>query len=279
MVSPLPTRSYVALAALVTLTACAGTRDAPDPAAAMPTVPAPPPPTESGWISLFNGVDLTGWTPKFTGSPLGENLRDTFRVVDGELRVSYDAWDGFAGEFGHLVHDVPYDHYRLRLEVRFLGEQVAGGPGWAWRNSGIMVHGQDPATMTLDQSFPVSIEVQLLGGGEEGERPTGNLCTPGTNVAFAHELVTRHCTSSSSPTFRGDDWVTIEVEVRGHELVRHLVEGQSVLEYGAPQLDPDDADAQRLLDAGVAPELGGGWISLQAESHPVEFRRIELYPL
>lgn len=279
MVSPLPTRSYVALAALVTLTACAGTRDAPDPAAAMPTVPAPPPPTESGWISLFNGVDLTGWTPKFTGSPLGENLRDTFRVVDGELRVSYDAWDGFAGEFGHLVHDVPYDHYRLRLEVRFLGEQVAGGPGWAWRNSGVMVHGQDPATMTVDQEFPASIEVQLLGGAAEGRRSTGNLCTPGTHVEMRGEVVERHCTSSSSDTYRGDDWVAVEVEVRGNELIRHLVEGREVLRYGQPRLDPGDADARRLLDAGAPGDLDGGWISLQAESHPCAFRRIELMPL
>jgi len=265
-------RNPALLLSALLFAACASVSECEEPAKGASSV-------EPGWISLFDGETLEGWTPKFAGSPLGHNLRDTFRARDGVLSVNYDGWDGFAGEFGHLFHAHPYDHYRMRLQVRFSGEQVPGGPGWAWRNSGIMVHGQDPATMTLDQSFPVSIEVQLLGGGEEGERPTGNLCTPGTNVAFAHELVTRHCTSSSSPTFRGDDWVTIEVEVRGHELVRHLVEGQSVLEYGAPQLDPDDADAQRLLDAGVAPELGGGWISLQAESHPVEFRRIELYPL
>ncbi len=222
---------------------------------------------------------MEGWTPKFAGSPLGTNLRDTFQVEDGTLCVNYDGWDGFSGEFGHLIHAFPYDHYRLRLDVRFLGEQVPGGPGWAWRNSGIMVHGQAPETMTLDQSFPVSIEVQLLGGGDQGERSTANLCTPGTNVEFAHELVTRHCTNSASATFRGDDWGTVEVEGRGNDLVRHLVEGEPVLEYGALQLDPNDGDARRLLESGAPKDLDGGWISLQAESHPVQFRRIELLPL
>jgi len=259
------------LLGLPLLVACAST----DRPAVEPTGWQP----QEGWISLFDGESLEGWTPKFAGSPLGHNLRETFRAEGGVLAVSYEHWDGFEGEFGHLVHAHPYEHYRIRMDVRFLGEQVPGGPGWAWRNSGIMVHGQDPASMTLDQSFPVSIEVQLLGGGPEGERSTANLCTPGTHVEMAGELIERHCLNSSSPTFRGDDWVTVEVEVRGNELVRHLVDGEPVLEYRAPQLDPGDADARRLLDAGAPKDLDGGWISLQAESHPVEFRRIELLPL
>ena len=40
------------------------------------------------WIQLFNGKDLEGWTPKFTGYPLGVNHLNTFRVEDGLFKVS-----------------------------------------------------------------------------------------------------------------------------------------------------------------------------------------------
>lgn len=234
---------------------------------------------EERWIALFNGKDLTGWTPKIAGHELGDNVANTFRVEDGLLKVRYDGYTDFGGRFGHLFHAQEFAHYRLRVEYRFTGEQVSGGPGWAWRNSGVMLHGQRPETMTLAQEFPVSIEVQFLGGDGTNPRATANLCTPGTNVVMGGELVERHCTDSSSATYAGDQWVTVEVEVRGHELVRHSIGGQVVLEYGQPQLDPKDADARRLVEGGAPLALARGTISLQSESHPIEFRRVELLDL
>lgn len=233
---------------------------------------------EPAWISLFNGKDLSGWTAKFAGHELGDNHLDTFRVVDGVLQVCYEDYQEFGGKFGHLFYERPYSRYRLRVEYRFVGEQVPGGPGWAFRNNGLMLHGQTAESMARDQNFPVSMEVQLLGGNGTDERSTGNLCTPGMHVVMDDALVTRHCIGSSSKTYHGDDWVTIEVEVLGSERVRHYVEGELVLEYTQPQLDPGDADAQAL---GVEGDLlvSGGTISLQAESHPTEFRKIELLPL
>ena len=235
--------------------------------------------TEPRWIPLFNGVDLEGWTPKIKGYPAGENFADTFRVEDGVLKVSYDGYGGeFGGRFGHLFHEGHWSHYRLRIEYRFVGEQVPGGPGWAFRNSGVMLHGQTAGSMGLDQDFPVSIEAQFLGGDGTNTRPTSNLCTPGTNVVFGEELVTRHCTDSTSATYHGDQWVTVEYEVRGHERIEHWIDGVTVLAYTRPQLDPNDPDAQRLLES-QALELSGGTISLQSESHGIEFRRVELLPL
>ena len=230
------------------------------------------------WISLFNGKDLEGWTPKIKGHELGENYGDTFRVEDGVLKVSYDKYKKFAGQFGHLFYKQPFSKYRLRVEYRFVGEQCPGGPGWAIRNSGVMIHGQDPAGMRKDQDFPVSIEVQMLGGAATGERPTANLCTPGTHVVMDGELLTRHCTNSKSKTYRGDQWVTVELEVNGSGLIRHLVEGKPVLEYEQPQLDDSDADAKKLIKNGQK-LISGGTISLQSESHPVEFRKVEILPL
>ena len=229
------------------------------------------------WRSLFNGRDLDGWTPKIVGEPLGSDQRETFRVENGELVVSYEHYESFDGAFGHLFHPMPYENYDLRLEYRFVGEQCPGGPGWAYRNSGVMIHGQSPESMRLDQPFPVSIEVQLLGGDGSTPRPTGNLCTPGTHVEIDGELVTAHCINSMSPTYHGDDWVTLEIEVRGGASVAHRINGAEVLLYGAPQLDIADADARAWLERrGGEPLLERGSISLQAESHPCAFRAIEV---
>lgn len=233
---------------------------------------------EEKWISLFDGKSLTGWTPKIVGEKLGDDKNSTFRVEDGKIVVRYDKYEGdYNARFGHLFYKTEFSNYRLRLEYRFTGEQVKGGPGWAWRNSGVMVHGQAASTIGQDQSFPVSIEVQFLGGDGTGKRPTGNLCTPGTNVVYQGKLHTQHCTNSTSPTLDGDQWVKAEVEVRnGH--FKHYINGKVVIEYDAAQLDPADADAKTLIK-GDDLIIKGGTISLQSESHPVEFRNIEIMEL
>jgi hypothetical protein len=266
-------RSSVLLTALLilSLSACSGSEPSVEPVDAAPEA-------EPEWIQLFNGEDLSNWKIKITGHELGENALETFRVEEGLLKVRYDNYEKFEGRFGHLFFDTDFSRYRMRVEYRFVGEQCPGGPGWAFRNSGVMVHGQSAESMRVDQQFPVSIEVQLLGGNGKDERSTANLCTPGTNVVMDDKLVTRHCTNSTSPTFHGDGWVTAEIEVVGNQVIRHLVDGKVVLEYQNPQFDPKDDDASRLA-AGGDLMLGGGSISLQAESHPLDFRKVELLPL
>lgn len=229
------------------------------------------------WISLFNGKDLEGWTPKITGSEYGENYKNTFRVEDGLLTVSYDEYEKFEGQFGHIFYKDKFSHYILRVEYRFVGEQTPGGPSWATRNSGMMIHCQDPETMTKDQEFPVSIEVQILGGDGKNKRTTGNLCTPGTNVVMNDKLITQHCTNSTSETYHGDQWVTAEVEVHGDGVIKHIINGDVVLQYEKPQLDEKDQDARRLIGENKNNLLiSEGYISLQAESHPVQFRKVEI---
>lgn len=232
------------------------------------------------WLSLFNGRDLDGWTPKITRYDAGVNFGDTFRVESGILRVVYDQYgDRFDGRFGHLFYKDTFDFYRLRLEYRFVGAQAPGGPSWALRNSGVMLHGEAPETMTRDQEFPTSIELQFLGGDGTRERPTSNVCTPGTHIVMDGKLVTRHCTNSRSKTHHGDDWVVAEVEVCGNRSIRHVLDGEVVLSYTQPQFDDSDAHAKTLLARSGTAQLSRGTISLQSESHPVEFRRVELLTL
>jgi len=235
--------------------------------------------SEGRWTSLFNGKDFDGWKIKIAGHELGDNYGNTFRVEDGILKVSYDQYDKFDEKFGHLFYKDKFSHYILRVEYRFVGDQTPGGPSWAIRNSGIMVHCQSPESMSKDQGFPVCVEVQLLGGNGKDKRPTGNLCTPGTHVVMDGKLIKRHCTFSRSKTYHGDQWVTAEVEVRGNSIIKHIINGETVLEYEKPQLDEKDADARKLMINNDDKMLHEGYIALQAESHPVEFRKVEILSL
>lgn len=223
------------------------------------------------WIPLFNGKDLADWTMKFADMPVGENHNNIFRVEDGLLKVSYADSEKFDGRFGHLFYKTPFSHYRIRAEFRFTGEQLPGGPDWAFRNNGFMLHSQAPETMKLEQKFPNSIEMQFWGNDpEKGEkftnRPMGNLFTPGTKVTLNGEDHQGGGDTSKSPHFSGLDWVTVEAEVRGNEEIIHFVNGKEVLRYQNPRLDDGTP-------------LASGYIAIQAETHHTEFRKIELLPL
>jgi hypothetical protein len=235
--------------------------------------------TKENWQSLFNGKDLTGWTPKIRYYASGENFANTFRVEDGKIVVRYDGYDAFKTKYGHLFYKDQYSYYRIKLQYRFVGQQANEGEGWALRNSGIMVHGQTPETMGKDQDFPVSIEVQLLGGNGKDKRTTCNLCTPGTNVVIDGKLVTQHCLNSRSETYHGDQWVEAEVVVLGDSLIRHIVNGMEVFSYEKPQVGGGNVSGQETVFGKPGQLLERGTISLQSESHPVEFRNIQLLNL
>ena len=232
------------------------------------------------WIDLFNGKDLEDWTIKIAGCELGDNYADTFRVEDGILKVSYDKYENFDGKFGHIFYKDKFSHYILRVEYRFTGQQVPGGPGWAFRNNGVMFHCQSPESMRKEQDFPVSIEAQMLSGNGVDERPTANVCSPGTNIVMNGELVTCHCNQSRSKTYHGEQWVVMDVEVQGNSVVRHIVNGETVLEYEKAQLDENDPDARDILAKNNNEKmLSSGYIALQAESHPTEFRKVQIFIL
>lgn len=230
------------------------------------------------WEPLFNGKNLDGWDVKIRGYDLNDNFGNTFRFEDGKLVVRYDQYDAFNKRYGHLFYKGDFSYYRLVVEYRFVGEQAPQGEGWAWRNSGIMVQGQAAVTMGKDQDFPASLEVQLLGGDGK-KRTTCNLCTPGTNVVMDGKLVTQHCINSTSKTYDGDQWVRAEVLVLGDSLIQHFVNGEKVIEYSQPQWGGGAISGYTpgLFTAGTLVDHGS--ISLQSESHPVEFRKVELLNL
>lgn len=224
-------------------------------------------PDTEEWIELFNGKDLSNWSPKVRGYPLGENPFNTFRVENGIMEARYDQYTEFDKRFGHIFYNGgPFSHYKILVEYRFVGEQVKGGPAWAYRNNGIMYHTQDPKTMTVEQDFPGSMEYQLLGGNGKDPRTTGNLCTPGTHVVFNGKFTEDHIINSTSDTYHGDQWVTAELVVHGSEKAEHFINGKKVLEYTGLQWDDRTPN-------------GSGYIALQAESHPTDFRKVRLLNL
>lgn len=231
------------------------------------------------WISLFNGKDLNDWIVKINKHEVNDNFANTFRVEDGLLRISYDGYENFDEKYGHIAYKEPFSYYLLRVEYRFHGEQVAGGPGWAFRNSGAMLHGQDPNTMLKNQDFPISVEGQFLGGDGTNERSTGNLCTPGTNVVLDGELYTPHCVNSSSKTYHGDQWVQAEFLVLGDSIIHHIIEGDTVLSYEKPQIGDGGVDFYDEKVKVDGTPLSSGYIYLQSESHPVDYRKVELVNL
>lgn len=233
------------------------------------------------WINLFNGQNLDGWTVKIHHYEAGNNYGETFRVIDDMIAVRYDQYEGdFNDRFAHLYYDIPYSHYKLALDYRFVGELHPGAPSYTIRNSGVMFHSQDPRTMPVEQDWPISVEMQFLGGLSDGnDRPTGNMCSPGTEVIYEGAVDPRHCISSSSDTYDGDQWVHAELVVYGDSIIHHLINGDTVLTYTQPHIGGGVAnryDPKYKIDGTP---LTSGFIALQSEGQPIDFKNIRLMDL
>jgi len=230
---------------------------------------------DSQWVSLFNGKDLTGWTMKISGYELGENFGNTFRVVDGILSVRYDQYDSFNNTFGALHYDKVFSDYRLKAEYRFVGETAVGAPSWGFRDSGVQYHGQDPRSMAIDQSFPVCLEYNLHGGNGTDDRPVGQICANGINIKMDGIRIEEYCTPPKiKHTFHGDQWVTLEIESR-NGIFKHFVNGEKILEFSDATYNPDHELGKAFYKENDN-TVKGGYVSLQSNSHPIDFRKIEI---
>lgn len=235
-----------------------------------------PKPTGEGWKPLFNGKDLSGWTTKIHHYEVGDNYGDTFRVEDSIIKVRYDKYEGdFNNRFSHLYFDTPYSYFDLVFEYRFVGELYQGAPVYTLKNSGVMFHSQDPRSMLKEQNWPISVEFQLLAGINEGEpRPTGNMCSPGTEIYFEGKLYPGHCLNSTSQTYYGVQWVTGELKVLGDSLVTHYINGEMVLEYTKPQIGGEVVEGFDPAMKKDGQALTEGFIALQSEGQPVDFKNV-----
>ena len=233
------------------------------------------------WTPLFNGKDINNWVVKIQHHDVGVNFGNTFRVKDNIIQVRYDAYGpNFNDQFGHLYYKTPYSYYHLKFEYRFVGEWVKTAPSYTLRNSGVMFHSQSPYTMPKEQDWPISVEFQLLGGLSDGKpRPTGNMCSPGTEVVQKGSIVPSHCINSTSKTYDGEQWVSGELIVLGDSLITHIINGDTVLQYSKPQIG---GGVVNRYDPAVKKDgqlLSSGYIALQSEGNPVDFRNIRIKDL
>jgi len=228
------------------------------------------------WVSIFNGTDLSGWTIKIKGYPLGENFGNTMRVEDGLLKIRYDQYGSdLDGRFGTVYFDKELKDYRLKVEYRFVGETAPGAPEWGYRDSGIQFHGQPPHTQKLDQAFPVCLEYNFHGGNGTDDRPLGAACTNSIFIDYQGERVTTTCIPAKVPkTFHGDQWVRAEIDIKDG-IITHFVNGEEILKYENPNYNPEKESAKMLMHNGDT-KVTKGYISLQSNSHPIDFRKIEL---
>jgi hypothetical protein len=232
------------------------------------------------WVTLFNGKDINDWIVKIHHHEVGENFGNTFRVEDSIIKVRYDQYGNFKEQFGHLYYKQPYSYYHLKFEYRFVGKWCPTAPEYTLLNSGVMFHSQDPRTMPKEQDWPISVEFQLLAGLGDGKpRPTGNMCSPGTNVIYKGQIEPQHCLESSSKTYEGEQWVRGELIVLGDSLVTHIINGDTVLQYSKPQIGGGvvhNYDPAIKIDGKL---LSEGYIALQSEGQPVDFRNISILNL
>jgi hypothetical protein len=235
---------------------------------------------KDAWKALFNGKNLDGWVVKFHHHELGDNFANTFRVKGNRIQVNYDGYTEFNERYGHLFYHKPFSSFHLKFEYRFTDQWMKDAPSYTIRNSGIMFHSQAPETILKEQDWPISVEYQMLAGLDDGKpRPTGNMCSPGTEVFFNGELFPRHCINSTSGTYRWDEWVSGELIVYRDSLVIHKVEGDTVLQYTRPHIGGGVANRFDPAIKIDGKPLNEGYIGLQAEGQGVEFRNIMIKEL
>lgn len=232
------------------------------------------------WISLFNGKDLDNWIVKIHHHEVGDNFGDTFRAEDGMIKVRYDQYGDFNDQFAHLYYEKSFSHFHLKLEYRFTGDLQRGAPSYTLLNSGVMFHSQDPRSMPKEQNWPISVEMQFLAGLGDGKpRPTGNMCSPGTEIVFKGKMYDGHCLNSSSKTFDKDAWVKAELIVLGDSLIIHVIEGDTVLQYSKPSMGGGVVQGYDSTVWKPGTALRSGYIALQSEGQPIDFRNIEIMDL
>ena len=206
------------------------------------------------------------------------------------IRVDYSDYEKFDNQFGHLYSHKPYSFYKVKLQYRFVGDHLADAPDWADRNSGVMIHSQSAQSVNLNQNFPVSLEFQFLCGNGKDTVPTGNVCTPGTFITYDGKTFLGHIQNSNSKTYLKNEWINAEADVYGDSLIRHIINGDTVLTYTNTMIGEgfvsntnnwtwaNITDSLFWINRANTP-LSEGHIALQAESQPVDFRRIEILDL
>ena len=232
------------------------------------------------WTTLFNGKDIDDWIVKIHHHDTGVNFGETFRVEDGMIKVRYDQYGDFNDQFAHLYYKKPFSSFHLSLDYRFTGQLQPGAPTYTLLNSGVMYHSQDPGTILKEQNWPISVEMQFLAQLDDGTpRHTGNMCSPGTDIEYGGGVYPEHCLDSSSKSYPREEWVHAELIVYGDSSITHMINGDTVLRYSKPTMGGGVVNGYDSTRWKPGTPLTQGYIALQSEGQPVDFKNIKIREL
>lgn len=224
-----------------------------------------------GWVNLFNGKDLTGWVPLIHKSKVGENYMDTFRAdsVNKVIRIAYDKYpnQSFDGRIGNLYYNKRLTNYRVRVTYRFIEPQAKNPVSWGRNNSALMIFAVDPYTITGDPQLPPMIELQLLGSPSAGGTTSPNYCDLGGMSMQQHSARCGNNGSGKAPN-PANQWTTVEAEV-------HVTGVTKVFQLPDTTNPAQTMSGPRYMNQAVT----GGFVALQSESQPIEFKDILLKEL
>jgi hypothetical protein len=146
-------------------------------------------PTQSEWISLFNGKDLTGWK---------NNGEEKWIVEQGTILC-----ENAANKYGYLTTEKIYHDFRLRL--KFKGE-AAG-------NSGVFFHAHITG---IDPQHGPDIEGMQAEVDPSVGKHTGGLYESGGRGWVAMP------TAEGEQALKPGEWNDLEVSVKGNHIVTQL---------------------------------------------------------
>ena len=216
----------------------------------MATLMACTTPKKPKTISLFNGVDLTGW---HVDVPAMDQHPDTINpfIVRDSMLVSLGT------PVGHLITDSVFQNYRIVAEYRF-----AGVPG----NCGLLVHASTPRA--LYGTFPKSIEAQMMHENA------------GDFWCIVQDIVVPDMEVRRGPKA---EWGITEDKLRR---IPNLTDGSEKPAGGWNKMVVECvADTIKvwvnntLVNFGTKCTATRGQIAVQAEGSEVEFRKLELVPI
>lgn len=239
---------------------------------------------EEGFVSLFDGKSLAGWT---AARSKGEGDTGAYSVNKEEKAIHCYAGKeaGSKQDTDCLNTEKVFSHFILRLEYKWLENRFQPREDWD-RDAGLLfhVHGD------LTKVWPLSLEMQIgetpaevMAGKKDKKRNyhTGDLFVLGKNLEVERPVKDRRYSPEgdwkkgrSLGTLLGKEkpkgeWNEMEIQVHGSEKAIFILNGEQVHEI---------RNFTQKVDGERVP-LSEGRIGLQAEWAEILYRNIRIKEL
>lgn len=235
------------------------------------------------WQELFNGKDLTGWSPLIEKVAPGTDPAGHVVVRDGAIQMYADTPAGTMVPFGTIIHERMFARFHLSLEYAW-GKEKFPPRHEAIRDAGLLYHIVDPVRPGAG-IWPESVECQI----QEGD--TGDIVPIGTKLltwlnpepakapegqgipgmlpeegGVAEDFGKGKYVGRYPEADRLEGWNTVEAIVQADESAVHKING--VIR----------ARLILMADSKGQP-LGSGKLGLQLEGAAIQYRNVRIREL